>query len=66
VGKRSARFLGSQMWRNRDVSLSQNADKLTARDKVSGITVTRSAEQSDVIAVSYLLQELAHRVHQFE
>jgi len=66
VGKRSAKFLGSQMWRKRDVTIERatlsGRPALRATDVPSKISVTRLEEMGE----PYLLRELSHRVHQFE
>lgn len=66
MGKRSAKFLGSQMWRNRDVRVERTAlatrEAIRVTDLISHISVTVPSTQGEAAA----LKQLAHRVHQFE
>ena len=64
--RRSAKFLGSEMWRNRDVSRSET---LLQGDPAVRFT-DRPTNSSIVARPAYgearMLRELAHRVYQFE
>jgi hypothetical protein len=64
VGKRSAKFLGSKMWRKRDVSVQHTTlsgvPALRAVDMPTGISRTAAEDEPTI------LRNLAHRVHQFE
>lgn len=62
MGKRSAKFLGSPMWRSRDVSVEHlENNRIRVTDQVSKISIISTVESEDT-----LLRRLSHRVHQFE
>lgn len=61
--KRTNKFIGSDSWRGRDVSIYQpSPGALTVKDTITGITITGWIGQTD----TELLADLAHRVRQLE